>query len=133
MTSAVPVAAISVAVTCAVICVSLTKVVASWVAFHHTTEPLTKPVPLTVKVNEPPPEGMVDGKRLVTVGIGFAGVRSTLLKTISPVLVAPVLAAAIIPVLEVTFCLVDVGLVDAVIENTQGKSKPFRDGLFISA
>jgi hypothetical protein len=50
-------------------------------------------------------------------------VRSTRLKTISLVLVAPVLAATINPVFALTFCLVEVGLFAAVFENGQGNVK----------
>jgi hypothetical protein len=102
--------------------VSLKKVVVRSLPFHCTTEVSTNPVPLTVRGNAALPADVFAGSRLVTVGTGLIGVRSTLLKMMSLLPVAPVLAAAIIPVVEVTFCLVEVGLLVGVIVNTQGKS-----------
>jgi hypothetical protein len=55
---AVPAAAISAAEIAAVICVALTNVVVRGELFHSTTEPLTKFVPVTVKVN---PARLQDG------------------------------------------------------------------------
>src|SRR5512136_368207 len=55
--------------------VLLTYVVARALPFQRTTEPLTKPVPLTVRVNAGPPTAALDGLRLVIVGAGGGGVR----------------------------------------------------------
>ena len=55
-------------------------------------------------------------------------VRPTCLKTIWLVLVAPVLAATINPVLKVTFCFVEVGLFVGMLEKAHGSAK---DGLVI--
>jgi hypothetical protein len=55
---AVPAEAISEAGIVAVSCVELTNVVARAELFHSTTEPFTKFVPFTVRVN---PEGLHDG------------------------------------------------------------------------
>jgi hypothetical protein len=44
--------------------------------FHLTTEPLTKPLPLTVKVNDDPPLRVDDGLRLVIVGAGLLVVNA---------------------------------------------------------
>jgi hypothetical protein len=60
------------------------------------------------------PFGRGDTSHSWPTGAG-GGVRSTFLKTIWLVLVVPVLAATIMPVLDVTFCLVEVGLFDGVI------------------
>src|SRR5205085_10336419 len=49
-TCAVPALAMSLAGICALTCVALTKVVARLSPFQRTTEPLTKFVPVTVKV-----------------------------------------------------------------------------------
>ena len=58
VTDAVPAEAISEAKILAVSCVELTKVVARGELFQSTTEPLTKFVPVTVRVN---PDGLHDG------------------------------------------------------------------------
>jgi hypothetical protein len=79
---------------------------------------------LTVKVNAALPADVLDGDRLPTTGTGLSAAgRMTLLKIMSLLPVAPVLAAAIIPIVGFTFCFVEVGLLVGVIVKTQGKSK----------
>ena len=39
--------------------------------FQFTTEPLTKPVPLTARLNADPPAVALDGERLLLVGTGL--------------------------------------------------------------
>lgn len=100
--------------------VELTKLVKRSLPFHCTNEPFAKPVPFTVKVNPPRPAFLLEGESVViTAGAG----NTTLRKTISLLPVAPVLAAAMIPVLGLTSCFVEVGFDDPVMLNTQGKSK----------
>jgi hypothetical protein len=57
----------------AVTWVALTYVVVRFVPFHLTTEPLTKLVPFTVRVNPAPPAVADVGLRLVVVGTGLSG------------------------------------------------------------
>jgi hypothetical protein len=68
---AVPGVAIRAAVTVAVSCVEETYVVANAVAFHFTVEVETKFVPVTVKVNCPPPAVAQVGLIEVVVGTGL--------------------------------------------------------------
>jgi hypothetical protein len=49
----------------------LTKVVVSAVPFHLTDEPLTNPLPLTVKVNAAPPASALDGDSDEITGAGL--------------------------------------------------------------
>lgn len=65
---AAPPAEISDAVTAAVNCVALTKVVVSDVVLNFTTEPLTKFVPFNVNVNAAPPVIADVGESVVIVG-----------------------------------------------------------------
>ena len=71
VTCAVPALVKSVAGICAVSCVALTKVVARLLPFQRTTEPLMKPVPLTVKVMPELPAFAVFGLRLAIAGAGL--------------------------------------------------------------
>src|SRR5262249_45953161 len=56
----------------AVICVSVTNVVASGVLFHMTTEPVTNPLPATVRVRADDPTTAETGVRLPTVAAVLA-------------------------------------------------------------
>ena len=71
VTLADPAVAMSAAGMLAVSRVSLTYVVARALPFQRTTEPLTKFVPLTVRLNAGPPTLALDGLRLVIVGAGL--------------------------------------------------------------
>jgi hypothetical protein len=62
---AVPELAIRLAATVAVNCVALTYVVVRGVPFHCTIDPVTKPIPFTVRVKAGPPAVAVVGLRLV--------------------------------------------------------------------
>lgn len=75
VTCAVPALAISAAVICAVNCVALTNVVVRALPFHRTTEPFTKPVPLTVNVNAASPACAEVGFTLVIAGVGLLIVK----------------------------------------------------------
>ena len=56
----------------AVSCEPLTKVVGSELPFHLTSEPVTKPVPLTVSTKPDPPGAVVMGTSgLLISGTGF--------------------------------------------------------------
>ena len=66
----VPAAAMSGAVIAAVTCVALTNVVVLDAPLKFTTEPETKPVPFTVKVNAAPPAVALVGESDVIVGSG---------------------------------------------------------------
>src|ERR1017187_7106879 len=68
VTWATPTEAMSLAGTAAVNCVALTNVVVSAAPFHCTTEPETKPEPLTVKMNPPAPATALDGASEVSTG-----------------------------------------------------------------
>ena len=72
VTWAVPARAMSVDGIAAVNCVALTKVVVRAAPFQFTTEPLMKPVPLTVRPNDVPPAVALVGERLVMLGTGLA-------------------------------------------------------------
>src|SRR5580658_1964427 len=63
-----PVLTMSLAGTCAVTWVALTKLVASAVPFQFTVEPLTKPLPLTVSVNAAPATIALGGESELIVG-----------------------------------------------------------------
>jgi hypothetical protein len=65
VTAADPVCAIRFALTAAVICVGLRKVVVNGTLFQRTVTPDAKPEPFTVRVNAGPPEVAEDGERLV--------------------------------------------------------------------
>jgi hypothetical protein len=52
-----------------------TNVVVRFDPFHRTTEPTTKPLPLTVSVNAGPPAPAVAGLKLVVVGTGLLIVK----------------------------------------------------------
>jgi hypothetical protein len=71
------------ALTAAVNCVALTKVVVSGLPFQFTTEALTKPVPFTVSVNPGPPAVAELGLRLVMVGAGLM-VKATAFEVTGP-------------------------------------------------
>lgn len=71
VTLAVPTLAMSVAGIAAVNCVALTKVVVRGLPFHCTVEPLTKLLPLTVKVKAAPPAVAPFGFKLVIEGRGL--------------------------------------------------------------
>lgn len=122
VTDAVPAVLISAAVILAVSCVGVRKMVDRSAPFHCTTELVTNPVPLTVRVKAAPPFIALAGETLVTVGTGLT-LRSTPRKTISLEAVCPVLVATIKPVAEVTFCFVETGFDEGVGVSTQGKSK----------
>src|ERR1700722_1225093 len=68
----------------AVTCVPLTKVVVSPVPFNDTIAPLTKPVPLTVKVNVGPPAVTVEGEMVVITGGGAMIANGSALETRLP-------------------------------------------------
>lgn len=70
VTWAVPAVAMSAADMAAVSWVEDTNVVVRLDPFHWTTEPLTKPVPLTVSVKSDVPAIEDAGARLLIVGIG---------------------------------------------------------------
>src|SRR3984893_1733790 len=57
--------------TAAVNCVPLTNVVVSATPFHSTTEPLTKPLPVTVSVNAGEPAAKEDGDSNVCTATGL--------------------------------------------------------------
>jgi hypothetical protein len=63
--------AIRVAGTEAVSCVALISVVDKAELNHITTEPATKPLPVTVRVNEGPPAIATSGLTLVIFGMGL--------------------------------------------------------------
>jgi hypothetical protein len=71
VTDAVPAAAISAAEIAAVNCVDETNVVVRSAPFHLTTDPLTKLVPFTVKVNALPPAAAEVGLMLAATGTGL--------------------------------------------------------------
>ena len=73
VTSAVPCAARSPARIVARNCVLLTKVVVRFAPFQRTTDVDTKPLPLTVSVNDDVPIGMLGGDREVSTGTGLGG------------------------------------------------------------
>ena len=75
VTCAVPAAAMSAAAMLAVSWVPLTKVVVRSVPFQRTTEPETKFVPVTVKVNPAPPAWALFGDSWVNVGAGLLTVN----------------------------------------------------------
>ena len=70
VTCAVPEAAISAALMVAVKDVELPNTVVREPPFHFTVAPLTKPVPVTVKVNPAVPATALLGERLVIAGVG---------------------------------------------------------------
>src|SRR5207247_9886627 len=80
---ALPVA-MSAAAIAAVSCVALTKVVVLAEPFHRTVAPLTKFVPVTVRVNAAPPEVVLDGLRLVMAGTGLLTVKASVLGVAPP-------------------------------------------------
>ena len=71
VTLAVPVLLMSIAGTCAVSWVALTKLVVSADPFQLITAPLTKPVPFTVNVKPAPPTIAFTGDSDVTVGVAL--------------------------------------------------------------
>src|SRR5262245_44934928 len=71
VTLACPVPTMSEARICAVNCVALTKFVVRFAPSQRTTDPATKPVPLTVRVKLGPPSTIEVGLRLETVGTGL--------------------------------------------------------------
>ena len=71
VTWAVAALAMSAAVIAAVNWVALTYVVVRAEPLQLTTEPLAKPVPLTVRVKAAPPAVALEGERLVRVGTGL--------------------------------------------------------------
>lgn len=121
-TGIVPAALISEAMISALSCVELSKVVSRSPPepFHRTNEPLTKLLPVTVSVNAGPFMGVLDGERELICATADS---VTLLKIMSPPPKPPVLAPAIMPVAELTFCLVEVGLLVAALVNTHGEVK----------
>ena len=70
VTEAVPGAAMSLAGTCAVSWVALTKAVVRAAPFHCTTEPLTKLIPVTVSVKAAPPATALLGESVLNDGVG---------------------------------------------------------------
>jgi hypothetical protein len=68
VTLALPGLAVKLAGTVALNCAPPRNVVTNGAPFHCTTEPATKPEPLTVSVNAGPPAGDEVGFKLVTVG-----------------------------------------------------------------
>jgi len=75
VTEGVPVLATSLAGMAAVTCVALTKVVVRGLPLKFTSELLTKPVPVTVRVKAPELAATVEGCSLVIAGTGlFAAV-----------------------------------------------------------
>ena len=68
VTCAVPAPAMSAAGIAAVSWLALTNVVVRVLPFHRTVAPLTKFVPVTVKVNAGPPAGAELGERALSVG-----------------------------------------------------------------
>src|SRR5207302_1756312 len=85
-TAAVPAIARSAAVIAARRRVALTNVVVRALPFHCTTEPATKLVPLTTRVNAAPPAFALVGDSEVTAGTGLGGV---LMLKVSPPEVPP--------------------------------------------
>ena len=73
VTPAVPAVAMSAAVMAAVSCVALTNVVVRALPFQFTVEFAVKLVPLTVKVNAPPPAAAMFGLMEIVVGAGILG------------------------------------------------------------
>jgi hypothetical protein len=71
VTLADPVLATSLAGTCAVICVALTKVVIRAAPFQLTTDVPTKLLPFTVTVNDAPPALALAGESELIVGTGL--------------------------------------------------------------
>src|SRR5258708_2049878 len=71
VTCDVPAAAMSLAGIAAVSWVELTDVVIRFAPFQRTTEPFTKLLPFTVKVNAAPPAIAPPGFRLVVLGSGL--------------------------------------------------------------
>ena len=67
----VPAVATSLAGIAAANCVALTNEVVRALPFHCTVAPLTKFVPLTVRVKFAAPANVLDGERLIIVGTGF--------------------------------------------------------------
>ena len=74
VTLAVPEVAMSVAGMAAVSWVDETYVVVRAAPFHRTEEPVTKPVPVTVRVNADPPAVAELGEMEVRVGTGLFAV-----------------------------------------------------------
>jgi hypothetical protein len=71
VTCAVDWVATSAELMAAVSCVLLTNVVVRAAPFHCTTEPATKFVPFTCRLNPALPAAIVFGLRLVMLGIGL--------------------------------------------------------------
>jgi hypothetical protein len=71
VTCAVPALAISVVEIAADTFVALTKVVVRAAPFQFTTDPFTKPLPVTDRVNAALPAVALEGDRLLTVGTGL--------------------------------------------------------------
>jgi hypothetical protein len=71
ITEAVPAVAMSAVVIAAVNCVEVTNDVIRSAPFHFTTEPLMKPLPVTVSVNPAPPAVVDAGLRPVVAGTGL--------------------------------------------------------------
>src|SRR5579862_7374842 len=76
VTRAVVEAAISVALMDALSCPAFTETVVRLDPFHLTTDPLTNPLPCTVKVNAAPPVVTNVGESEVIVGTGLAMVKT---------------------------------------------------------
>ena len=70
LTWTVPALAVSSVQVAAVSCVLLTNVVVSWVPFHCTDEPDTKPDPFTVNVSAAPPAATLLGDRALIAILG---------------------------------------------------------------
>src|ERR1041384_1801295 len=71
VTWAVPALVMSAAEIAADNCVALMKVVVRAAPFQFTTDPFTKPVPVTVRLNAAVPAVALDGARPLIVGTGF--------------------------------------------------------------
>jgi len=84
VTFAVPAVAMSLAGMAAVSWVLETKVVGRSFPFQRTTEPVTKFVPVTVRVNPPLPATVVAGLIVVIVGDGFVMVKVAVLDVPPP-------------------------------------------------
>src|SRR5438128_11507817 len=77
--AAIPAAATSAALICAVSWVPLTKVVGRSTPFHLTTDPLMKSLPFTVKTNAASPAVLFAGEIVEMTAIGLLTVKLTAL------------------------------------------------------
>jgi len=84
VTDAVPALAMSAAVMDAVSWVDETNVVVRLAPFQRTMEPVTKLVPVTVRVKAAPPAVAEEGLRAVSVGTGLLTVKLTELDVLPP-------------------------------------------------